>query len=95
MYLSVIRKPNVTTAVRSLAQNMECPADFVKSSVDHVFRYPKGTCDFRQTFESGAGHGLMVYRGTAIMVKKESKSATGCAIYYDSCLVKWESKMQS
>ncbi|OWZ19073.1 Retroelement pol Polyprotein [Phytophthora megakarya] len=46
LYLSVISRPDITTAVRLLAQELERPTDSVKNGVDRVFRYINGTRDF-------------------------------------------------
>ncbi|OWZ07484.1 polyprotein [Phytophthora megakarya] len=82
LYLSVISRPDITIVVRLLAQELEHPTDSVKNGVDRVFRNINGTRDFGLTFRNGVGHGLVVYW-------------TGYAIYYDVCLVEWDSKKQS
>ena len=71
MYLSVISRPDITTAVRILAQEIERPTDSVKTDVDRVFRYLNGTRDFGLTFICGEGNGLMVYCDAAFSVEKE------------------------
>ncbi|OWY90386.1 Yokozuna, partial [Phytophthora megakarya] len=78
LYLSLTSRPDITTAVRLLAQDL--PTDSVKNGVDRV---------------NGVSHGRVVYCDATCAVERDSKSATGYAIYYDDCLVEWGSKKQS
>ncbi|KAF4038288.1 hypothetical protein GN244_ATG09597 [Phytophthora infestans] len=46
LYLTVNTRPDMATAVRILAQEIETPTDCLKHGVEHVFRYLRNTQDF-------------------------------------------------
>ncbi|KAF4037146.1 putative transposon Ty5-1 protein [Phytophthora infestans] len=85
-------KPDVTTAVRLLAQAADRPSIAVKKDVDRVFRYLNGTRDFGLMFQSQGDQGLVVYCDAAFSTERESRSSTGYAIFYNGNLVEWGSK---
>ncbi|OWZ09396.1 polyprotein [Phytophthora megakarya] len=95
LYLTVNTRPDMATAVRILAQEIETPTDCLKHGVEHVFRYLCSTQDFGLAYKSSAAKGLTVYCDAAFAVERNAKSATGYAIFYDGCLIEWGSKKQS
>ncbi|GMF43856.1 unnamed protein product [Phytophthora fragariaefolia] len=98
LYLFVLTRPDLSTAVRLLAQEKEGPTAAVERGVEHVFRYRNGTCDHGLVFKgnnSGRHEELVVYCDATFAVERERKSSSGYAIYYNGNLVDWGSKKQS
>lgn len=96
LYLAVISRPDVATAVRLLAQETEQPTPAVQSGIERVFRYVNGTRDYGLTFKQNRDveDGLVVYCDAAFAVERNSRSSTGFAIFYNGNLVEWGSKKQ-
>jgi hypothetical protein len=95
LYLSVLTRPDLATAVRLLAQETEAPTAAVKNGVDHAFRYLNGTRDHGLVFsrnEDIARDGFVVYCDAPFAVERGRKSSTGYAICYNANLVDWGSK---
>ncbi|KAF4132787.1 hypothetical protein GN958_ATG18085 [Phytophthora infestans] len=95
LYLSVISRPDLATAIRLLAQETERPTRAVEDGINRVFRYLNGTRDFGLEFKQRDESGLVVYCDAAFSVERESHSSTGFAIFYCGNLVEWGSKKQS
>lgn len=95
LYLTVNTRPDMATAVRILAQEIETPTDSLKRGVERVFRYLGSTPDFGLVYKSRAEKGLAVYCDAAFAVEQGARSATGYAIFYNGCLIEWGSKKQS
>ncbi|KAI9921725.1 hypothetical protein PsorP6_000281 [Peronosclerospora sorghi] len=95
LYLSVLTRPDISTAVRLLAQETERPTAALKAGIENVFRYLKSTKEYGLVIRDGTEHdGLVVYCDAAFAVERERKSSTGLAIFYDGNLVELGSKKQ-
>ncbi|KAI9912113.1 hypothetical protein PsorP6_008981 [Peronosclerospora sorghi] len=95
LYLSVLTRPDISTAVRLLAQKTERPTAALKAGIENVFRYLKSTKEYGLVIRDGTEHdGLVVYCDAAFAVERDRKSSTGFAIFYDGNLVEWGSKKQ-
>ncbi|KAI9911175.1 hypothetical protein PsorP6_009161 [Peronosclerospora sorghi] len=95
LYLSVLTRPDISTAVRLLAQETERTTAALKARIENVFRYLKSTKEYGLVIRDGTEHdGLVVYCDAAFAVERERKSSTGFAIFYDGNLVEWGSKKQ-
>ncbi|KAI9918954.1 hypothetical protein PsorP6_011913 [Peronosclerospora sorghi] len=95
LYLLVLTRPDISTAVRLLAQETERPTAALKVGIENVFRYLKSTKEYGLVIRDGTEHdGLVVYRDAAFAVERERKYSTGFAIFYDGNLVEWGSKKQ-
>ncbi|OWZ09946.1 Integrase, catalytic core protein [Phytophthora megakarya] len=98
LYLSVLTRPDISTAVRLLAQETEHPTAAVKVGIERVFRYLNGNQNHGLVLHGNGDtqrDGLVVYCDAAFAVERERKSSTGFAIFYDGNLVEWGSKKQS
>ncbi|KAI9917229.1 hypothetical protein PsorP6_012412 [Peronosclerospora sorghi] len=88
LYLSVLTRPDISTAFRLRAQETERPTASLKAGIENVFRYLRSTKEHGLVIRDGAEHdGLVVYCNAAF-------ASTGFAIFYDGNLVEWGSKKQ-
>ncbi|GMF16263.1 unnamed protein product [Phytophthora fragariaefolia] len=98
LYLSVLIRPDLTTAVRLLAQETEESTAPVKNGVVWVFRYLNGTHDHGVVFsrkEGIARDSFVVYCDAIFVGERGRMSSTGYAIFYNGNLVDWGSKKQT
>ncbi|KAI9909718.1 hypothetical protein PsorP6_015133 [Peronosclerospora sorghi] len=77
LYLSVLTRPDISTAVRLLAQETERPTAALKAGIENVFRYLKSTKEYGLVIRDGTEHdGPVVYCDAAFAVERERKSST-------------------
>lgn len=99
LYASTMSRPDITTAVRLLAQRMDKPTQSVAIGIKRVMQYLQGTRDLALKYSAdnakAIGSGLVLYVDAAFASEPGRKSATGYAIFFHGNLVAWGSKSQS
>jgi hypothetical protein len=98
MYLAIVTRPDIAYAVGILCRFMACPRPEHWKAVKHLFRYLRGTCDFRLTYKpkpsapypfyaySNADHGANLDNG---------RSTSAYVVKIGSGTVSWSSRLQS
>jgi hypothetical protein len=98
MYLAIVTRPDIAYAVGVLCRFMARPGPEHWKAVKHLFRYLRGTCDFRLTYKpkpsapylfytySDADHGANLDNG---------RSTSAYVVKIGSGAVSWSSRLQS
>jgi hypothetical protein len=98
MYLAIVTRPDIAYAVGVLCRFMARPGPEHWKAVKHLFRYLRGTCDFRLTYKpepsapypfyaySDADHGANLDNG---------RSTSAYVVKISSGTVSWSSRLQS
>jgi len=98
MYLATQTRPDISYAVGLLARFNSNPGEPHWKAVKHLFRYIKGTLDFKLTYTRGPplSHPFISYSDADHGGCKDSgKSTGGFMILMNGAPVSWRSKLQS
>ena len=98
LYLSMQTRPDIAFAVAYLARFSACPGEAHWKAVKHLFRYIRGTLDYRITYSKSApsSEPFLVYSDAAHGDCKESgKSTSGYLVMAAGAPVSWRSKLQT
>jgi hypothetical protein len=98
MYLAIVTRPNITYAVGVLCRFMACPGPEHWKAVKHLFRYLRGTCNFRLTYkpEPSASYLFYVYSNADHGANLDNgRSMSAYVVKIGSGTVSWSSRLQS
>jgi hypothetical protein len=89
LYASTVTRPDLSTAVRILAQQVDKPTRTVMCGIDQVLRYLNGACDCGLIYKAREDIEAewVVYVDSAFAVERDRHSTTGYAIFYHGNLV--------
>jgi hypothetical protein len=97
MYLAIGTRPDIAYAVSLLSRFNACPGKVHWNAVQHVFRYLKGTLDFRLELGASPSGGVTLsvfsdsdYAGDT----SKALSTTGYVSFIGSSCVSWSSRRQ-
>ncbi|GMF38710.1 unnamed protein product [Phytophthora fragariaefolia] len=96
LYASTVSPPDLTTAVRLIAQEAEQPTRTVQAVIGRVFGYLARTADMGMVYRRSTKRELQleVYCDAAFVCERERKSSTGFVAFLNGCCISWGSKKQ-
>jgi hypothetical protein len=98
MYLAIVTRPDIAYAVGVLCRFMARPGPEHWKAVKHLFRYLRGTCDFRLTYkpESSAPYLFYAYSDADHGANLDNgRSTSAYIVKIGSGAVSWSSRLQS
>jgi hypothetical protein len=98
MYLAIVTRPDIAYAVGVLCRFMARPGPEHWKAVKHLFRYLRGTCDFRLTYkpEPSAPYPFYAYSDADHSANLDNgRSTSAYVVKIGSGAVSWSSRLQS
>jgi transposase InsO family protein len=92
-WLAVGTRPDISFTVGTLAQFMENPGEAHWEAAKRVFRYLRGTKEWKLSYGKG-GEGLVGFTDADGMSQEHRRAISGHAILIDGGAVSWSSKKQ-
>lgn len=95
LYISRISRPDISFAVNAVSRFNNNPGQAHWKAVKRIFRYLKGTINYKITFTNGQEHNITGYSDADWANNMEdSKSITGCVVKMCGGPILWTSKRQ-
>lgn len=94
MYV-IVTRPDIMHAVSLISRHMECPTKLHLHVVKRVFRYLKGTIEFRIFYRKSVKSGLIGFKNSDYAGDRDDRRSTsGYAFMMGSGAISWSSKKQ-
>jgi hypothetical protein len=95
LYIILSTRVDIAFAVIKLARYTSNPSNIRFIAVKRVFKYLKGTKDYRITYYKNAGRFISGYYNADYTSDLSVKSTTGYIILLARGIISWKSKLQS
>ncbi|GMF70217.1 unnamed protein product [Phytophthora fragariaefolia] len=91
LYASTVSRPDLTTAVRLIAQETEQPTRTVQAAIGRVLGYLARTADMGMVYRRSTKRELQleVYCDAVFACERERKSSTGFVVFLNGCCISW------